>query len=578
MTRELNNRGIAGEQSRPSANPVSDEPARLHSSRAASLRPSPITTRTLAFHDSQSEVGSWNSRRRSSLTESGVGLPSRTTHLRTTNLAYGQGRTYNSSPLAPRAADVSSHHPAETVHAAEGTESSASTAAPSMIWDELDDMKSRIQRLELSRKPAATSAAAMSRMSDDRPATAVTNATSMSASPKRGGGATAPQAESASATSTQRDQPIVLSALSKTKGMVSSDVYSAIESAANEALSLMAMMGAPGQPGPISSGASTIGGGGGGSVTDRQLRRKAESICRSLTELCLALAEDAPDKPSQVTVTTPREPETPISPTASRLNNTTDQRRPSAATEQKMTRLNPTPRAASTLEQRRTTLLNATPLPSPRYAALSGAPTDGLGRQSSLLMSRRRAGTEEPEEQTGRKSSLLLRTRRAATEEPEEGRKTALLLRPRRDTNEEDEEEEQPRFRAPSRAVTEVNSLRPLRRDYASQALAGQDPNGTASSALPRRRFISSTLNSRLATPPDAAPSSPAAGRRFLDRSTPERDTNNMAERLAEDRGQRQFSLSQTAMLNHTSSVSQRRTSHIPSLASPKTQASGPYR
>lgn len=597
ITRELNYRGLAREQQpKSSPNGRNDEPVRTQSIRApSSLRPSPITPRTLAFHDSQSEVGSWNSRRRTSITESSGGLPSRASQLRNANLAYGQGRTYNSSPLAPRAADVSSQHPAETNHGPEGTESSASTAAPSMIWDELDDLKSRIHRLELTGKPPATSAAAMSRISDERPATAVTNATSMSASPKRNAGASAPQAENASTTSSQRDtQPIILSALSKTKGVVSSDVYSAIESAATDALALMSMMGVPGQPGPISSGASTIG--GGGSVTDRQLRRKAESICRSLTELCLALTEEAPDKApaaTQVIVTTPREQETLVSPTNTRMNNVSSQRRPSALTDQTLARLNPTPRAPSSLEQkRRATLLASTPLASPRFAALPGTPTDGgAGRKSSLLVARRRAGTEEPEEQqTGRKSSLLLRTRRAGTEEPEEGgRSTSLLLRrQRRGTSDEEEENEpQSRFRAPSRAVTEVtSSLRPLRKDYASpvaaQAIGQQD---AASSALPRRRLVPSSLSSRLAAPagaaasPAAQPSPAASGRRFLDRSTPERDGGGS---VAEDRAagqQRQFSLSQTAMLNRTGSLSRRRDSHIPSLSSPAgNQTTGSYR
>lgn len=471
---------------------------------------------------------------------------------------------------------MSSNHPAETNHGPEGTESSASTAAPSMIWDELDDLKSRIHRLELTGKPPATSAAAMSRISDERPATAVTNATSMSASPKRGAVTNAPPAETSSTTSSQREpQPIILSALSKTKDIVSSDVYSAIESAATDALALMSMMGAPGQPGPISSGASTIG--GSGSVTDRQLRRKAESICRSLTELCLALTEEAPDRRTQVIVTTPREEETVVSPTTSRMNNISSQRRPSALTDQTLSRLNPTPRAPTSLEQRRATLLASTPLASPRFAGLPGTPTDGMGRKSSLLVARRRAGTEEPEEPTGRKSSLLLRTRRAGTEEPEEGRKTSLLLRGRRGTN--DDEEDESRFRAPSRAVTEVNSPRPLRRDYASQATSQQDTSGTASSALPRRRLVPSSLSSRLTTPSSPAAPSPAASRRFLDRSTPERDTGSVAEKLGgEDRGQRQFSLSQTAMLNRTSSLSRRRDSHIPSLSTPGTQAAGPYR
>jgi hypothetical protein len=575
MTRELNYRGISREQQPQSSNNTIEEPVRTQSGRQTSLKPSPITPRTLAFHDSQSEVGSAYSRRRSSITESNGGLPSRASQLRNANVGYGQGRTYNSSPLAARAMDTPSHHPGESNHGVEGTESSASTAAPSMIWDELDDLKSRIHRLELTGKPPATSAAAMSRVSDERPATAVTNATTMSASPKRGAAPNAPQADASSTTSSQREaQPILLSALSKTKGIVSPDVYTAIESAANDALALASMMGAPGQPGPISSGASKIG--GGGSVTDRQLRRKAESICRSLTELCLALTEDAPVKSTQVVLAAPREKEVVTSPTTTKLITLPSQRRPAALNDQTMARLNQTPRAPSSLEQRRNTLLGSTPLASPRFAALPGTPTDGVGRKSSLLVARsRRAGTEEPEEQPGRKSSLLLRSRRAGTEEPDEGRKTSLLLRGRRGTN--DDEDNELKFRAPSRAVTEVNSLRPLPRNYASAA--EPETNGAGSSALPRRRLVPSSLNSRLIAPASPAASLPASGRRFLDRSTPERDTSSVAEKLAEDRGQRQFSLSQTAMLNRTDSLSRRRReSSIPSLSSPSTQQAGAYR
>lgn len=577
MTRELNRRGNAREPT-PSWTNSSEDSPRTQSGRVTSLRPSPITPRTTSFQDSQSEVGSAYSRRRPSVTESNGGVPSRASQLRSANL-YGQSRAYNSSPLVPRSVEVSSHHPAETNHGVEGTESSASTAAPSMIWDELDDLKSRIHRLELTGKPPATSAAAMSRVSDERPATAVTNATTMSASPKRGSGGNAPTADATSTTSSQREsQPLLLSALSKTKSIVTPDVYHAIESAATDALALTSMMGAPGQLGPISSGASTIG--GGGSVTDRQLRRKAESICRSLTELCLALADEPAVKPTQLIITTPRENEVITSPTGTRLNSTPTQRRPSALMDQTLARLNPAPRAPSSLEQRRSTLLNSTPLASPRLALAPGTPTElgPVGRKSSLLISRtRRAGTEEPEESTGRKSSLLLRTRRAGTEEPEEGRKTSLLLRGRRGTN--DEEDEELKVRAPSRAVTEVNSLRPLRRDYASQsATSQQDQEGGASSALPRRRLLPSSLNSRLIAPASPAAPSPSSGRRFLDRSTPERDTNSVAEKLAEDRGQRQLSLSQTAMLNRTSSISRRRDSGIPSLSSTNVQQAGSYR
>lgn len=514
------------------------------------------------------------------MTDSNSGLASRTSQYRTPNLLYGQGRTYNSSPLAARSSDPhrqDGQQAPEASHGLEGTESSASTAAPSTVWDELDDLKSRIYRLELTGKAPSTSGAAMSRVSDERPPTATTNATTMSASPKRGSGTSAAQADASSTTSSQREaQPILRSALSKTKGFVSLDVYSAIELAATEALALSSMMGTPGQLGPISSGASTIG--AGGSVTDRQLRRKAESICRSLTELCLALTESSSQSKPPQGNSTPREQDavaspTVTSPTVTKFPTSVSQRRPSI-TDQPPTRLNSSPRAGTSLEQRRTTLLVSAALPSPRFAAAPGTPTD-VGRKSSLMLARtRRGGTEEPEEPSGRKSSLLLRTRRAATEEPEEGRKTSLL-HVRRGTNDDDEDEEA-RFRAPSRAATEVNGLRAAPREYPAP---GPAPEGTAlgSSALPRRRFASSTLSFRPTGPSAAAGPASPAGRRYLDRSMPERETNSVMEKLAEDRGQRQLSLSQTAMLNRTGSVSRRRNSGIPSLPSASMQA-GSYR
>lgn len=545
--------------------------------QSGSIRPSPVTPRSLAFQDVPSEGSASYSRRRPSISDSNAGLPSRSSTFKHT---YGLPKTYNSSPLVPRSADP--HHGADLSHGLEGTESSASTAAPSTVWDELDDLKSRIHRLELTGKLPATSGAAMSRLSDERPPTATTNATTMSASPKRGSGNGAAQADVSSTTSSQRDnQPILLSALNKSKPFVSTDVFNAIESAATDALALSQMMGIAGQPGPISSGASTIGGAGPSTVTDRQLRKKADSICRSLTELCLALSEEVHQKKStsstQATTTPVQEKMLLSSPTMTRVAGISSQRRGSALADQPLPTIETTtspPRAASRLEERRATMLNSTALPSPRYALAPNTPTEGAAasRKSSLLIGRtRRAGTEEPED-TGRKTSLLLRTRRAGTEEPEEpGRKTSLLLRSRGGANAEEQDE--PRFRAPSRAVTEVGGLRGSHRDYSGQAPA-TDSSSLGSSALPRRRLVPSSLNSRL-----VAPSTPTtlASRRYLDRSTPDRDTNSVVEKLAEDRGQRQFSLGQTALLNRTSSLSRRRESAIPSMSSSASQA-GTYR
>lgn len=487
---------------------------------------------------------------------------------------------YNSSPLVPKTTDVQRNEPLQSIenHGVEGTESSASGGpAPSTVWDELDDLKSRMRRLELTGKAPSTSGAAMSRASDDRPPTATTNATTMSASPKRGTGANASQPDAVSTTSSHKEaQPLLLSALTKTKDLVGADTFSAMETAANDALALSAMMGTAGQPGPISSGVSTIGGGGG--LTDRQLRRKADSICRSLTELYIALADEMSQLkgPQSAHVNRDMERELLASPT---LKLPATQRRPSALVESAAAKPILSPRAPTSLEQRRFSMLtSANTLPSPRFALAPAAPAEptGAGRKTSLLLSRtRRAGTEEPEEQpTGRKSSLLLRTRRAGIEEPEdkrEGRKTSLMLRTRNVTS---DDEDEIRFRAPSRAITEVNVFR-AGLHPAGAVASPQETDSLGSSALPRRRLVPSNLNTRLV----AAAQSMTPTRRYLDRPTLEREPNAVPEKVTEERATRQFSLSQTAMLNRTSSINRRPRDNVaPNHSTPNAATGGNYR
>ena len=580
------------------------------------LRPSPITPRQISFQDEALQSLSAYSRRRSSVTDTNSTV-ARGSQYRASNLTYVQGRTYNSSPLVPKVIDA--HRQEGGV---EGTESSASTAAPSTVWDELDDLKSRINRLELTGKIPPSSAAAMSRVSDDRPPTATTNATTMSASPKRTAGINAPPPDAVSTVSMHKEtQPILMSALAKTKAHIAPEIFAALESATTDALALSTMMGTVGQPGPISSGASAVG--AGGSVTDRQLRRKTESLCRGLTELCLALAEEgvrASAPPAlappalappavlaqpvlpPLTLVTPQK-EQAASPSVTRFPGSAGQRRGSAipgsvvsgsalSEQHTLVRPNTSPRGPTTLEQRRYSTLNAPALSSPRFAHNPLPPpseTPTAGRKSSLLISRtRRAGTEEPEEPTDRKSSLL-RTRRAGTEEPEErpeGRKTSLLIRSRRAVAGEDEDEI--RYRVPSRANTELNSPRPSRELPSSRANAElsvprlsrelppsqiqtstPDASPAVSATVSRRRLLPSSLNSKLISPMVSA----LGARRYLERSTPERDTSSVVDKLAEDRTQRLASAGQGTFLSRTSSIARRRDSAIPSLTT-STQAS----
>lgn len=533
------------------------------------MRASPATPRSMAIQDSD---GSTSKRRRGGSISDSNPPPTRSATYRTT----ATSKSYNSSPLV-RSFELR-QQAAETSHGApEGTESTASTNAPSTMWDELDDLKSRIHRLELTGKLPSTSGAAVSRLSDERPPTATTTVTTMSSSPKRPGNANK-ASDAVSTTSSSYgggSHPLLNSALAKSKPLLEAEVFRALEAVANDAMALSSMMGTPGQPGPISSGASTIG--SQTTVTDRQLRRKADSVCRGLTELCVALGEDRTQTRPQQTQVVQAPPQAasdaPTTPTVAKtFSGFPAQRRPSFGTDQAKPTVMTSPRTMSKFEERRMTLLNGSALPAPRATVSTPAtPLEPISRRrSSLLVARtRRAGTEEPED--GRKSSLMLRTRRAGTEEPEEGRRTSLFVRNRRGTVGEEDDEQV--FRSPSRANTDMNPR------ITGQELVpvSQAPDNTAlaSSALPRRRFASSNLNpSRLATPQTTnVPSS----RRYFERSNMDRDGGNILERPAEERAQRHMSLGQS-MLSRTSSMIRRpaRDSHVTLTQS--SAAAGGYR
>ncbi|KAI0105415.1 hypothetical protein GGR51DRAFT_186223 [Nemania sp. FL0031] len=539
------------------------------------LRASPLTPRTLTYQD-PSEPTSAHRRRQPSV-DRGSAPASRMASLKQASVNYSHPRAYNSSPLVPYASDAQKHDTqTNEPTAVEGTDSTTSTAAPSTVWDELEELKSRIHRLELTGKLPPTSSAAISRASDERPPTAHTNATTLSASPKRGASSAVQSTETP--TLPKDSHPLLHSALAKSKDFLVSEVYDALETTIVDALALTAMMGTAGQPGPISSGASNIGSNS-GTVTDRQLRKKADSICRSLTELCLALGENAgATKPQQV-ATPPLEDVTITSPTITQFQGIATHRRPSVPANRTV-ELTASPRAVSRYDEKRATALAATALPSPRYTANIAAATDNTaaGRKSSLLFSRtRRAGTEEPED--GRRTSTLLRSRRAGTEEPEDASdRKPILTRGRRATLDPGEDES--RFRTPSRAVTEVNGLRP--REYISQLPpppVPKDADTLANSALPRRRLgsTSTTLNTRLAQPAvitstTASPAVVTPNRRYFDRPIPSRETAPELDKAPEDRSQRQFSLARSGSLNR------RVTNRQSMIATPSTTTTSYYR
>lgn len=484
----------------------------------------PTTPRAFRGRETSPESQVSQGARRPSITD--PALPSRAGSYRQSNLSYASPRTYNSSPLVSRTSDIQ-EGPEVLPRATDGTESTVSTTAASTVWDELEDLKSRIHRLELTGKLPATSGAAMSRASNDRPPTATTTVTTVSSSPKRVRNNSISPTESALPTAGDA-HPLLSSALAKSKPLLSPEVYQTLEAAAADALAITSMMGTSGQPGPISSSQSTVGTPT-GAVSDRQVRRKADSLCRSLTELCLALSEAQHEQfqaASKQTVR-PRSRDTEVSTPVDNVQ------RPPLSND--LARIKLSPRGPSRLEARRTSLLIGSSLPSPRYAPSSEVTTP---TQTSMA---------------GRRSSLLLRSRRATTEEPEE--------------------DEGSRFRTPSRATTELSRVGNSPREYASQPAQPDNRLAPVQSSLPVRRHYVSTSLTNTSTPPLSAASG-LGTRRFIDRSTPERDTSSMVGRMAEDRAQRKPSVG--IPVARTSSIT-RRTRQSYAADSPTTGQAGGY-
>ena len=160
------------------------------------------------------------------------------------------------------------------------TESTISTTAPSTVWSELDDLRSRIKRLELTGKLPPSSAAAMT--TSERPRTATTAATTLSISPRNNkvpDATSSPPIESVPSTI----HPLLHQALNKAKSGVSQDVYQKLHATAQDALQVSSMLS---QEGYGINGAALS------PQTERQIRRRTESMCRSLTELAIAMLSD----------------------------------------------------------------------------------------------------------------------------------------------------------------------------------------------------------------------------------------------------------------------------------------------
>lgn len=302
------------------------------------------------------------------------------------------------------------------------SESVGSATAPSTVWDELDDLKSRIKNLELTGMAPSTSGAAMANQSADRPRTATTAPTTISSSPKHVRKASAvPSDVTIGGPAAANVHPLLHNALTKAKPLLSPSLYRSLEATAADALALAAMTGSSGPQGTAYSAASIISS---VNVSDRQIRRKADSMCRNLTDLCIALCEGKTDLVSPTTVRP--------SPTSSRYPGETPPsrytRRTSIDPEDRTLKSSPS-RTFTRLDGRRSSLLGlGLSATSPREVAEQYPSQDVSPSQTHVDYAARynRPGT-------------TLRTRH---------------------TTQADEQYDDPTIRAPSRAMTEIGQMR----------------------------------------------------------------------------------------------------------------------
>ena len=425
----------------------------------------------------------------------------RSTREQQSNLSYAPNGDYESSYFSGHPDQSSEVDDGLQTPHAEGTESTVSTTAPSTVWDELEDMKSRIRKLEITGKLPASSNAAMSNTFRERPPTATTTMTTNSSSPKhRHIKSVSPEASTFKAPEVANVHPLLHAALAKTKPAMNANLYKALEATALDALTLAAMARSITSQDVSPNTASIVGTSEG---VDRRMRRKADNLCRSLTEFCIALSEETQE--TEIAVGRSRPGSGNVS-SAARQSPLQDFRSIRATSDEPQYRSSS--RVMSRLEARRTSLaLGSSPLSRRESPQEAATPTQAVPLVSNRL---------------DRTSSVIHRNHTS-----------------------EDQVDTTSHRRPLSRASTEIGQIRQspqirTSREYTSQHPLPNPPQHSPSvqSSLPIRKSYFPPASQSPVTP-----SVPLGNRRHLDRSTP--PSSGDSSRLAEARQRRIASLSQ---------------------------------
>jgi len=408
-----------------------------------------------------------------------------------------------SQPAKPQESEGDSpENSSEAKRSAPESDSVDSQTAPSTVWDELDDLKSRIKKLELTGKiPPTSSAALMSGGSgSDRPRTATTAPTTIDSSPKQQrksdsdvrAGTQDSKSPGPAALTLADIHPTLHAALTKAKALLSAPLYRTLEATANDALQLVAMTGSAGPQGTTFSAASIING---VTVSDRHIRRKADTMCRNLTDLCLALCEGKHEAPSIVSSPVAIEAPSRVSVPKSKYS------RSSLAYGEDLSKI--ANRPMSRLEARKSSIFGLQP---------------GSSTLSSPQASLDDVSVSEYE-MTPSQPQRLPEARR-------QSRLTNRLSAPRLDRYDEASGEED--MRAPSRAMTEIGSFRSPHsqqqspRDYNTVTNKLPQRSPSLRESLTARRSNATAFESNREIPRVSSMNLEASRRRFTRDSTPQ--------------------------------------------------------
>ncbi|KAF2716036.1 hypothetical protein K431DRAFT_236286 [Polychaeton citri CBS 116435] len=418
-------------------------------------------------------------------------------HTRSPELSHNARRRPSVGAISPQRQKERQHHLLPLESASESppdssepkqsngdTESVPSQTAASTVWDELDDLKSRIKKLELTGKWPPSSNATTS---FERPRTATTAPTTIDSSPKHDRKAESREQtptnkeESVSAQDIANTHPLLHNALAKARPLLNPSLYRSLEATANDALQLSVI-----SAGTVSQ-SSTATAVGGAAVVDRQLRRKANAMCRNLTDLCLALCDGKHETPSVA---------------ASPVLLDRPSRQPSIAHQRSnlgsgaVVVLPDGYRPASRLDARRTSL-----------------GLQPLGADGGLYRRSREDVSTSEEETTPAKTTYALD--QGSIERP-----ASRLLGIRKQAYGDFSGDEEVGMRPPSRAMTDVGTLRKGhgRRDY---EVNGQERSPTLREALISRRVNAAAREGNQTLPRVSSMNSEISRRRYFDRSTP---------------------------------------------------------